>query len=127
MGISFKTTYFYCVNMETKNNVYTVKDLCIQFSITRKTLFYYDKIGLLIPKERIGSQQHKIYNQEEYNRLKTIVELRALGFHIQEIRMWLDLQDSHKELLEQVIIRTEKELVSLQNRLINLKKRNTSL
>ena len=46
--------------MEKK--LYTVKEVCEKYSVTRKTLFYYDRINLIKPYSRQGVQQHKMYN-----------------------------------------------------------------
>ena len=33
----------------TSERLYTVKEICEKYGITRKTLFYYDKVGLINP------------------------------------------------------------------------------
>ena len=47
--------------MTEKERLYTVAEISSITGVTRKTLFYYDKIGLLNPTNRIGPQMHKFY------------------------------------------------------------------
>ncbi len=76
-------------NANETNHRYTVGELCGQFQITRKTLFYYDRAGLLRPTERVGAQNFKIYDSEAVQRLKTILHYREAGLTVQEIRSLL--------------------------------------
>ena len=75
---------------KTSTELYHVSDVCRSFGITRKTLFYYDRIGLLKPSERIGSQNYKVYDEQACQRLAKIVEYRHAGLQIEEIRKILD-------------------------------------
>ena len=64
--------------------------LCQKTGITRKTLFYYDRIGLLKPSERSGVQEHKLYDEAACTRLSRILRFRRAGLRIEEIRRILD-------------------------------------
>ena len=75
--------------------LYSVKDICDEYSITRKTLFYYDRIGLLKPSKRIGKQQFKFYDNQAKEKLEMILVYRSAGLTIGEIRKIIDL--SNKE------------------------------
>ena len=88
--------------------IYTVKEVCEKYSITRKTLFYYDRIGLLKPYSRSGAQQHKMYTEDELNVLERIIRLRRCGLSISEIISFMHCSsnpDKQKELLEKVMNR----------------------
>lgn len=75
----------------------TVREVCQYAGVTRKTLFYYDRIGLLKPSVRKGSQKHKLYDEEAVERLLEIRRYREAGFDIREIREALD-QDTEGRL-----------------------------
>ena len=76
---------------------YTVGELCTMTGITRKTLFYYDRIHLLEPTERIGVQKQKIYNNADYVRLRNILKYKEAGLLLNEIREILDMEDQRKK------------------------------
>ena len=76
-------------NVAESNHHYTVGELCELFQITRKTLFYYDRAGLLRPTERVGVQNFKVYDTAAVQRLKTILDYRKAGLTVQEIRQLL--------------------------------------
>jgi DNA-binding transcriptional MerR regulator len=68
---------------------YRVSDMCRLTGTTRKSLYLYDKEGILKPVRREGSQQHKIYGEEQLNTLKEIERYRKAGFLLEEIRLLL--------------------------------------
>ena len=92
-----------------KEELYSVKDICKKYSITRKTLFYYDKTGLLKPAMRQGKQNIKFYDEAALKRLKSIIEYREAGLSIEDIRDVIDL-DNREEILN-VLIRVRRRLV----------------
>ena len=60
------------VNRNHDETLYSVGEICRITGITRKTLFYYDRIGLLVPYERTEPQQFKLYDRERLERLNGI-------------------------------------------------------
>ncbi|MCC6094184.1 MAG: MerR family transcriptional regulator [Eubacterium sp.] len=89
--------------------------------ITRKTLFYYDRIGLLTPSRRSGTQQFKLYDREKKSRLEKILEYRKAGLSISEIRALLD--DKHADrlkILNDALIRLLKEKDDVEQEIQNL-------
>ena len=75
---------------DTSNTRCSVGELCAKTGITRKTLFYYDRIGLLKPTARTGIQEHKYYDAASVHRLQHILRFRKAGLRIEEIRAILD-------------------------------------
>lgn len=93
-----------------EQHLYTVGELCERFAITRKTLFYYDRAGLLKPAKRTGSQNYKLYDAASLIRLERILEYREAGLSIQEIRCLLDASCSDPTaVLKQALVRLQKE------------------
>ena len=82
--------------MKTSGTYYTVGEISALTGVTRKTLFYYDRTGLLKPVRRYGSQQHKLYDAESLIRLKEIIEYREAGLSIAEIRALVNDPDCDK-------------------------------
>lgn len=90
--------------------LYSVKDVCDRFGITRKTLFYYDRIGLLKPADRQGIQHFKFYDFEALSRLESILEYRGAGLSIYDIKKVIDLDD--KEVILGILMDVRKRLIS---------------
>jgi DNA-binding transcriptional MerR regulator len=91
------------------NMEYTVKALADLAGVSRRTLRYYDKIGLLKPA-RINSSGYRIYGPAEVDRLQLILFYRALGVRLGEIRQIMEdpdfdaeaaLRRHHGQLLEE--------------------------
>jgi DNA-binding transcriptional MerR regulator len=53
--------------------------------LTVRSLHHYDEIGLLSPPSRTESG-HRLYGEEELNRLQQIASLRHLGLPLEKIR-----------------------------------------
>lgn len=67
----------------------TISELASKFSLSRSTLLYYDRIGLLRPSHRT-STGHRKYEQEDYERLRLICALRKVGLSLQDVIILLD-------------------------------------
>lgn len=106
-----------------EEKLYTVGEVCGQMGITRKTLFYYDQIGLLKPSERVSSQQAKLYDRKKIARLQCILQYRKAGLRISEIRELLDDQNVHRlSILQAAMTRLQKERDGVEQEIVNLTK-----
>ena len=118
----------YCEDsrMEKKcknKKLYTGADLEKIFGFTRKTLFYYDKSGLLKPIERIGQRKTKLYDETGFQQLQCIIQYREAGLKIEEIKMLINGEnDDRTQILENALIRLEKDFSIRQKEIENLKK-----
>ena len=91
-------------------HLYSVGEVCSLMHVTRKTLFYYDKIGLLKPAERTSVQQFKLYDAAQIDRLNQILMYRNAGLNIREVRTILDDEKTdHLKVMEKALQRLEKE------------------
>lgn len=70
-------------------SAYTVKQLADLAGITRRTLHYYDRIGLLRP-EAVRSNGYRVYGPKALLRLQQILFYRELDLSLDEIRRLLD-------------------------------------
>ena len=62
----------------------TIRQLATQFGLSRTTLLYYDRLGLLRPEYRTAAG-HRLYSEADEARLARICELRAAGMPLEEI------------------------------------------
>lgn len=87
---------------------YTVKQLASMAGVSRRTLHYYDEIGLL-PPSRLGSNGYRYYEDEALLRLQQILFFRELDFSLDQISEILDRPEfntlealqAHKKALQQ--------------------------
>ncbi|MHC5268217.1 MerR family transcriptional regulator [Enterococcus sp. LJL98] len=88
---------------------YSIKEMSTLSGVSRRTLRYYDTIGLLPPK-RTTDSGYRLYGEEEVNRLQQILLYKRMGLKLEEIRAILTseafdvkkaLEAHHQVLLEQ--------------------------
>lgn len=88
----------------------TVSEVCRKTGVTRKQLFYYDRIGLLKPTKRVGPQKAKLYGVKAVERLNQILLYQKAGLRLSEISLILDgRQDQKEKCLNEAIRRLEAE------------------
>jgi DNA-binding transcriptional MerR regulator len=93
---------------------YTVKQLADLAGISRRTLHYYDQIGLLEPSS-VGENRYRFYGEDAVLRLQQVLFYRELDLGLDEIRAILDRPDfdvvraleAHKQALHHRIERLE--------------------
>lgn len=62
----------------------TIGELGRQSRLSRATLLYYDRLGLLRPKNRTGAN-YRLYGPDDVARLQRICFYRAMGIPAAEI------------------------------------------
>jgi DNA-binding transcriptional MerR regulator len=67
----------------------TISSLAKQSGLSRTTLLYYDRIGLLKPFRR-NSNGYRLYSSAEAHRLEQICLYRKFGIHLKEMRKLLE-------------------------------------
>jgi len=67
---------------------FTIGEMCDAFSVTPRTLRFYEAKELLCP-QRIG--QKRLFTKSDRARLKLILQGKRFGFSLEEIRQLLDL------------------------------------
>ena len=85
---------------------YSAGELANLFHISRQTMFYYDKMGLLKPAF-IGNHGYRYYAMQQYLTLEIILFLRKLDIAVPEIQLFLKNRSQDKMLR----ILKEKEIV----------------
>ncbi len=111
---------------------YSINQLSKLAGVSKRTLRYYDEIGLLKPT-RLNASKYRIYGQPEVDRLQQILFYRALGFGLDEIQFIVSAKDfdreralydhlealtQKKEQLELLISNVQKTIRSMKGELI---------
>jgi len=86
---------------------FTIGELAQEFSVTLRTLRFYESRGFLTP-QRIGAERR--YGQGDRNRIELILQAKRLGFTLREIGGMVASQDcipgvlqlSRQECTEQI-------------------------
>jgi DNA-binding transcriptional MerR regulator len=85
-------------NASQEQAYYTIEQVAQRTGMTKRTLRYYEEMGLLPPTGRTEGNYRR-YSDEEILLLKRIKELRdLLGFSLTEIRTLLDAEDERGQL-----------------------------
>lgn len=95
----------------TKGNgvgiIYSIGELSKKTGVTKRTLDYYDEIGLLKPSAR-SEGGHRLYRDDDIMQLQRILALKNMGFSLDEIKEILEVtkittwQESLKQQLDMV-------------------------
>ena len=72
------------------NEIMTISQMSRVFTVTPRTLRYYQSVQLLCPQR---SGQHRLYHNRDRARLKLILSGKRFGFSLDEIHQLLDLYD----------------------------------
>ena len=90
--------------------MFTVHEVCKLTGVTRKRLFYYDKIGILKPTRREGTQKAKMYSPRAVEELRRILKYQEAGLRLNEISEILSGDPSMQEaILLRVLARLQEE------------------
>lgn len=82
-------------------------------SVTLRTLRYYDRVGLLSPRERTEAG-YRLYTDEDLIRLQQILGLKFLGFSLEEVRACLQ---AGPQRLSEVLVRQKAMLADRRRQL----------
>lgn len=95
--------------------MYTVTQLAKRANISRTTLLYYEKEGLLMPALR-AENGYRYYGEKEANKLAAIVSYRAYGLSVANIATLLNEEHAleQPQLLKQHFNQLEQEVAKLR-------------
>jgi DNA-binding transcriptional MerR regulator len=90
-------------------NTYSISDLASEFSVTNRTIRFYEEKGYLGPK-RVGTR--RVYSATDRTRLRLILRGKRLGLSLDEtgelIRMYGSPGNNRKQLQKFVVLIGEK-------------------
>jgi len=79
---------------------YTIEQVATRIGLTKRTLRYYEEVGLLPPTGRTEGNYRR-YSEADVQRLQRIKELRdLLGFSLTDIRELLTAEDERGQIKE---------------------------
>lgn len=73
--------------------MFQITELARKFGLSRSTLLYYDRIGLLTPSER-SEAGYRLYSSEDQERLAVICNFRHAGLTIADIQCILSAEEN---------------------------------
>ena len=77
---------------------HTIEQVAQRTGLTKRTLRYYEEVGLLPPTDRTGGNYRR-YSEEDIKLLQQIKELRdLLGFSLNDIRTLLDAESERGQI-----------------------------
>ena len=88
----------FSVSNVNSDNLFTIEQVAARTGLTKRTLRYYEEVGLLPPTDRTEGNYRR-YNEEDIQRLERIKKLRdLLGFSLADIRKLLDAEDERGQI-----------------------------
>ena len=94
--------------------MYKISQLAHKFGLSRSTLLYYDRTGVLAPSAR-SEAGYRLYNDDDVTRLEAICAYRRAGLSLDDIRAILDNLDApEREVLERRLHQLGREIQTLQ-------------
>lgn len=73
------------------DDIMTIREMCEAFSVTPRTLRFYESKELLFPERR---GQTRLFTRRDRARLKLILRGKRFGFSLEEIRQLLNLYEA---------------------------------
>lgn len=94
----------------------SVNEVCKLSGVSRRTLQYYDEIGLL-PPSAVKESGYRQYDDESLQRLWFILFYKELGLSLEDIRLLLD---SPKEMEKALMLQHKQTLLAKQSQINKL-------
>ena len=83
-----------------KNGLMLIGEIADFFGVSRKAMRLYEKKGIIKPIEVDAANGYRYYSAEQVQQLNALLELKALGFSLDEIKMIIDGEKAKAPLLE---------------------------
>ena len=80
------------------SSCYSIEQVSTRTGLTKRTLRYYEEMGLLLPTDRTEGNYRR-YSEADLQRINSIKELRdLLGFSLTDIRQLLSTEDERGQI-----------------------------
>jgi DNA-binding transcriptional MerR regulator len=77
----------------SKVDLHQIGEVAQRVGLSLRTVRYYEEVGLISP-ERRSEGGFRLYTEENISRLLTIMQMKPLGFSVEEMRELLDARDA---------------------------------
>lgn len=90
---------------------YTIKDIMKITGVTKRTLHYYDEIGLLSPKK--NNKNYRIYEQQDLEKLQKILVFKSLDLDISKIKQFISYDNNElRKILSEELTNLDKKFLT---------------
>lgn len=83
-----------------KDELMSIGEIAAFFGVSRKAMRLYEKKGIIRPAKVDDSNGYRYYSAEQVEQLNALLELKALGFSLDEIKTVMDGKTGKAPLLE---------------------------
>lgn len=83
-----------------KDGLMLIGEIADFFGVSRKAMRLYEKKGIIKPVKVDAVNGYRYYSAEQVQQLNALLELKALGFSLDEIKMVIDGKTAKAALLE---------------------------
>jgi DNA-binding transcriptional MerR regulator len=103
---------------------YTIRETAKLTGLPESTLRSYETIGLIHPITRASSSKHRVYSEDDVNRIIALACLSAIGMPIENMRAYLFKQSLGAQVAgEQVdLLETQKKYIAEEARMLDLRR-----
>jgi DNA-binding transcriptional MerR regulator len=101
--------------------MFQINELSKHANVSPKTIRYYEDVGLLASPVR-ASNNYRLYDERDVERLRFIRSARALDFSIEEIAQILSTLDRHETPCNHVVELLQKHLGEIEERIRDLER-----
>lgn len=82
-----------------KNNLMLIGEIADFFGISRKAIRLYEKKGIIKPVKVDLQNGYRYYSAEQVQQLNALLELKTLGFSLDEIKTVIDGNSNREQLI----------------------------
>lgn len=83
-----------------KNNLLLIGEIAEFFGVSRKAIRLYEKKGIIKPVEVDEKSGYRYYSADQIQQLNALLELKTLGFSLDEIKNIITGEVSKEQLLQ---------------------------
>ena len=104
---------------------YTIRETAKLTGLPESTLRYYETIGLIHPIARDSSSKHRVYSEDDVNRIIAVACLNAIGMSIESMRAYLKNQSLGKQAADEQVelLETQQKHLTEEARMLELRRR----
>jgi DNA-binding transcriptional MerR regulator len=104
---------------------YTISETAKLTGLPESTLRYYEIIGLIHPITRDPSSKHRVYSEDDVNRIIALACLSAIGMSIENMRAYLKNQSLGEQAADEQIelLETQQKHLAEEARMLELRRR----